>query len=168
MLTGQAERYAQSWEQGTYGAATDDGVIQHGTPLLGTFVEHLKRYRESRDARLLRVLEAGAGSGDHSIRLALEGFLVDANELTEVATRRIWRRGNQILPCSLQSRLRAVQGDVADYLGQQPAESLAGFYANSVLHTFSADWRSYFFIWTDGRGFRKDSSRRYREGLCRN
>lgn len=140
MPTGQAKIYAQSWEQGTYGAATEDGLVQHGTPLLETFIQHLKQYQESRDARLLRVLEGGAGSGDHSIRLAKEGFQVEANELTDVATGRIRRRGNQ-LPCSLRSRFRTVKGDITEYLEQQKAESLAGFYANSVLHTFSADER---------------------------
>ncbi|MBI2147332.1 class I SAM-dependent methyltransferase [Candidatus Woesearchaeota archaeon] len=141
MLTGQAEIYAKSWERGTYGAATEDGLTQQETPLLETFIKNLHWYQQSRGDYVLRVLEAGAGSGDHSIRLAREGFFVDANELTEVATRRIRRRGHQLLPCSLQSRLRTVQGDITEHLGQRAAESLAGFYANSVLHTFSAEER---------------------------
>ncbi|MBS3121909.1 class I SAM-dependent methyltransferase [Candidatus Woesearchaeota archaeon] len=138
--TGQAEKYARSWEQGTYGAE-DESPLQETTPLLESFITHLQRYRQSM-SKVPLVLEGGAGSGDHAIRLVQNGFLVIANEYSEVATARILQRGNARLPKCTKTRLQVAQGDIVRYLREQESRSLMGFYANSVLHTFSQEERS--------------------------
>ncbi|MBI2665415.1 hypothetical protein HYX12_02220 [Candidatus Woesearchaeota archaeon] len=137
--TGQAERYAQSWQEGTYGGRGESSV-QGSTPLLESFIEHLKRGDEL-DSRVPIVFEGGAGSGDHSIRLVQEGFYVIANEYSGVAATRIHEKArNQLGRCTI-GKLAVAKGDIVRWLREKDLTHLDGFYANSLLHTFSAEER---------------------------
>jgi len=138
--TGQAKKYAQSWHEGTYGAK-DESPPQGTTPLLERFITHLQRYKQS-TFKVPLVLEGGAGSGDHAIRLVQEGFFVIANEYSEVAAARIRQRADAMLSECVKAKLQVVQGDVMGCLEGQKSRSLMGFYANSVVHTFSPEERS--------------------------
>ena len=137
---GQAELFAQSWKDGTYGER-GESPLQGSTPLLESFIGYLKKKVQS-DSRVPIVFEGGAGSGDHAIRLVQEGCYVIANEYSGVAATRIHEKGRSQLSRCDRTNLVVAQGDVLGWLRKKDLTPLDGFYANSVLHTFSPEERS--------------------------
>lgn len=162
--TGQAQKYAAAWEAGLYDGFSEKTSARDSTPLLEGLIARLHSLNKTRFHSLNKdgvnlyqegislakeevvlskerlpthVLEAGAGLGSHAIRLVQEGFLVIANEYCETAAREIRRKRAQ-LPEHSQSRLKIIGGDILDCLRAQEEELIAGFYAHSVFHTFSA------------------------------
>ena len=144
--TGQAQRYAQVWEIGLYEGFSENTSARDSTPLLEELIANLQKQRNIQLGERgekgipIPVIEAGAGLGSHALRLVQEGFSVIANEYSELATREIeHKRGLLTLPA--QARLQIAQGDILDCLRTLAEESIAGFYAHSLLHTFSDDER---------------------------
>lgn len=135
--TGQAQRYAQAWETGLYEGFSERTSAKDSTPLLEGLIATLQPTVTEKSGL---VLEAGAGLGSHSIRLVREGFLVIANEYSNLAVREIRHKKDQlILPA--QARLQIAPGDILDCLKDLDENSIAGFYAHSLVHTFSEDER---------------------------
>ena len=135
--TGQGNTYAKLWENGTYGAPDRGSPSQGRTPLLDVLIERLHQQLGA-TSLIPHVFEGGAGSGDHALLLAQEGFRVTANEYNRTGVERIERRK---LTLSNPSLLRTIEGDVLHCISAQEAHSIDGFYANSLLHTFSAEER---------------------------
>ena len=135
--TGFAKTYADLWAAGTYGQSPDEASSQQATPLLEALIERLRR-RASRIDRTPHIFEGGAGSGDHAILLTRAGFLVTANEYNGIAIARIQQKKASLPE---PSKLKVVQGDVLDCIRIQEERSLSGFYANSLVHTFSPEQR---------------------------
>lgn len=140
---GQAQKYAQAWEIGLYHGFSERTIARYSTPLLEGLITNLQRL-SNRDLgekeNPVQILEAGAGLGSHALRLVQEGFSVIANEYSELAVREINHKKDQ-LTLSAQARLQIIQGDILDYLKSLAEESIAGFYAHSLIHTFSEDER---------------------------
>jgi SAM-dependent methyltransferase len=92
-----------------------------------------------------RVLELGAGSCDHTLRLAQEGFEVTAVEYSQaavaIANERIAAKG-----CG--HRVRVVCADLFTYVDGLAQGSVDGVYANSVLHFMSSAERCHVYRMT--------------------
>ncbi len=144
---GQPQKYAQAWETGLYNGFSERTSARDSTPLLDGLIANLQKVNPKINSRKLSeretpslILEAGAGLGSHALRLVQEGFSVIANEYSELAAREIQHKKDR-LTLSLQDRLQVARGDILDYLRTVGEGSIAGFYAHSLLHTFSDDER---------------------------
>ncbi len=135
--TGQAQRYAQAWEIGLYGGFSERTSAKDSTPLLEGLIATLQPTVTERPKV---VLEAGAGLGSHALHLVQGSFSVIANEYSEIAVREIWHKRDR-LPLPAQVRLQIAPGDILDCLKDLDENSIAGFYAHSLVHTFSEDER---------------------------
>ena len=130
-----AEGFAKVWQQGKYKGFSSGTENQRTTPLLDALVERLTPLNGTKS----HIVEGGAGSGDHSITLARNGFQVTAVEYSETAARSLQER-KRGLPCTYRDDLSVVQGDVLQYLNQR--HEISAFYANSVLHFFTPEDRT--------------------------
>ncbi|GEM_PF-2356368 len=144
---GQPQKYAQAWETGLYNGFSERTSARDSTPLLERLIAGLTSDLKKLGSRKLNenetpalILEAGAGLGSHALRLVQEGFSVIANEYSELAAREIHHKRDQLTP-SAQARLQIAKGDILDCLRSLAEESIAGFYAHSLVHTFSEDER---------------------------
>ncbi|PIN76889.1 hypothetical protein COV17_00580 [Candidatus Woesearchaeota archaeon CG10_big_fil_rev_8_21_14_0_10_36_11] len=136
MTIQEAERFDIVWKKGKYDGFSSGTNGEVTTPFLELLLGTLQTY----SARLPHVIEGGAGSGNHSFTLARRGCRVTSVEYSGAAADKIKAR-KQAQPCSYRDRITVVQGDLLGYL-QNGAESALAFYANSVLHFFSADERA--------------------------
>jgi trans-aconitate methyltransferase len=127
-----AELFDRVWRRGTYAGFSQNTSGQGATPFLDAFVHAVKEL----GARPSRVVELGAGSCDHAMRCALEGFETTAVEYSDVAVTSARER----LVDRSNGRLRIVQGDLFAFT-RQLDRSLAGLYANSVFHFLSSHQR---------------------------
>ncbi len=128
-----AERYADVWRRGTYAGFSRDTQGARATPFLDAFVAEVRALGASEP----RLLELGAGSFDHALRLAREGFRITAVEYSAVAVADARRRSRSEpgLP------LEILQADLFAHTAQLPRGRLNGVYANAVFHFLSADER---------------------------
>jgi trans-aconitate methyltransferase len=121
-----ADLFDRVWKSDVYAGFSRNTSGRESTPFLDAFVSAVKGV----NARPARVVELGAGSCDHALRCALEGFEVTAVEYSGVAVSAARER----LIERAEGRLRIVQGDLCRFTESLADNSLAGLYANSVFH----------------------------------
>jgi hypothetical protein len=128
-----AELYADVWRRGTYSGFSHETRGESSTPFLDAFVHEVRAL----GARAPSVVELGAGSCDHALRCALEGFSTTAVEYSGVAVSAARDRLRRYpgLP------LEIVQEDLFAFTAKLAPNHLAGVYANAVFHFLSADQR---------------------------
>jgi hypothetical protein len=128
-----AQLFDEVWRRGTYKGFSRNTQGESSTPFLDAFLQEVR----AAGAKPARLVELGAGSCDHALRCALEGFPTTAVEYSgvAVAAARERARTHPDLP------LEIVQADLCAFTAQLPAEHLAGVYANSVFHFLSPDER---------------------------
>jgi trans-aconitate methyltransferase len=128
-----AELFDRVWSRGTYAGFSQNTSGQGATPFLDSFVRAVKK----RGATPSCVVELGAGSCDHAMRCALEGFATTAVEYSAVA---VTSARERLLDQS-EGRLEIVQADLFAFTRKMMSRSLAGLYANSVFHFLSSHER---------------------------
>jgi trans-aconitate methyltransferase len=128
-----AELFDRVWSRGTYAGFSQNTSGQGATPFLDSFVDAVKQL----GATPSRVVELGAGSCDHAMRCALEGFATTAVEYSAVA---VTSARERLLERS-EGRLEIVQADLFAFTGTMAKSCLAGLYANSVFHFLSSKER---------------------------
>ncbi|BBH53109.1 class I SAM-dependent methyltransferase [Fluviispira sanaruensis] len=102
---------------GTLGAQT--------TPFLSAFIKHVKDINNNQ----AKLIEFGAGSGEHSITLAKEGFSVTAIESSKTAISLMKKRMQ-----NENINLNIIDINIFDYLKKDIRDEFIGIYANAVLH----------------------------------
>jgi trans-aconitate methyltransferase len=128
-----AELYAAVWQRDLYSGFSRNTRGESSTPFLDRFVHEVGALK----TEVPRVVELGAGSCNHALRLALSGFHTTAVEYSGVAVaaaRQYARRFGDI-------QLEIVQADLLTFTAQLPSSHLAGVYANAVFHFLSPDQR---------------------------
>ncbi|MDB4933638.1 MAG: hypothetical protein JWP87_610 [Labilithrix sp.] len=128
-----AELFDRVWSRGTYAGFSQNTSGQGATPFLDAFVSAVKKL----GAKPSRVVELGAGSCDHAMRCALEGFETTAVEYSAVA---VTSARERLLHRS-EGRLAIVQADLFAFTRKMISRSLTGLYANSVFHFLSSHER---------------------------
>jgi trans-aconitate methyltransferase len=128
-----AELFDDVWRSGTYSGFSHNTRGESSTPFLDSFLREVRALR----ARAPKIVELGAGSCDHALRCAREGFPTTAVEYSSVAIAEAIERvrSHPDLP------LEIVQADLFAFTAQLPANHLAGLYANSVFHFLSPEER---------------------------
>jgi trans-aconitate methyltransferase len=128
-----AELYAGVWQRGLYSGFSRNTRGESSTPFLDAFVHEVSELITD----VPRVVELGAGSCHHALRLALAGLHTTAVEYSDVAVaaaRQCARRFADV-------ELEIVQADLFAFTAQLPESHLAGVYANAVFHFLSPDQR---------------------------
>jgi SAM-dependent methyltransferase len=128
-----AELYDRVWRRGVYSGFSRATSGEAATPFLDAFVAAVK----ARGVTSARVLELGAGSCDHALRCAREGFQVTAVEYSEIAVTSARER----LLHLAEGRLEIVRADLFAFTRGLAQSSLAGVYSNAVFHFLSAEER---------------------------
>jgi hypothetical protein len=128
-----ADLFDDVWRRGTYSGFSRNTPGESTTPFLEAFVQEVRAL----GANVPRVVELGAGSCDHALRCAREGFATMAVEYSAVAVEaaRERIRGCPDLP------LEIVRADLFAFTAQLAHDHLAGVYANSVFHFLSTHER---------------------------
>jgi trans-aconitate methyltransferase len=124
-----AELYNDVWKRDTYRGFSRNTSGRSATPLLDAFIGEVKTLGKERP----RVVELGAGSCDHAMRCAAEGFLTTAVEYSEFAVEAARERFGDFL--------KIVQADLFLFTPGLAARSIEGVYANAVFHILSRDER---------------------------
>lgn len=130
---GTAELFDEVWRRGEYEGFSRNTRGESRTPFLDSFL----REAAALGARSRRLVELGAGSCDHALRCALEGFHTTAVEYSSAAVAEARERAR--LRPDLQ--LDIVQADLFAFTAQLGPRQLAGVYANSVFHFLSSEER---------------------------
>lgn len=128
-----AQLFDEVWRRGTYSGFSQNTQGESSTPFLDAFLREVKALGLTAP----RLVELGAGSCDHALRCAMEGFVTTAVEYSGVAAaaaRELVRRYQGLA-------LEIVQADLLAFTAQLEPDHLAGVYANSVFHFLSADER---------------------------
>jgi len=128
-----AELFDEVWRRGTYAGFSRNTPGESTTPFLDAFAREVMALGTTTP----RVVELGAGSCDHALRLALEGFSTTAVEYSGVAVAAA-RERMRAYPDLL---LEVVQADLFAFTARLARNHLAGVYANSVFHFLSPDER---------------------------
>jgi trans-aconitate methyltransferase len=128
-----AELFDHVWRRGTYSGFSQNTCGEGSTPFLDSFVREVKAI----GATPSRIVELGAGSFDHAVRCALEGFDTTAVEYSPFAVAAARER----LRDRSDIHLEIVQADLFAFTQQIAANSLVGLYANSVFHFLSSQAR---------------------------
>lgn len=128
-----AELFADVWRRGTYSGFSRNTRGEISTPFLEAFLREVKTLR----LKAPRIVELGAGSCDHAMRCAREGFPTTAVEYSAVAVAaaRERARANPSLPIEI------VEADLVAFTTSLPENHVAGVYANSVFHFLTAEVR---------------------------
>jgi hypothetical protein len=147
-----AELFDHVWRRDTYSGFSRNTRGQSSTPFLDAFLQEMNAMRSAPGARPPRVVELGAGSCDHALRCALEGFPTTAVEYSGVAVTAAKERARRCADLPLE----IVQADLFAFTAQLAKDHLAkdelannplangspgGVYANSVFHFLTADER---------------------------
>lgn len=127
------ENFEKVWSANLYQGFSKDTTGAASTPFLEKFID----FMASAKNRTARVAELGAGSGDHSIRLASEGFDVSCVESSTTAVKLI----NQRVMAS-KTKFTVLEKNLFEFVKMKEANSLDGVYANSVLHFLNKDERN--------------------------
>jgi len=128
-----AELFDHVWQHGTYSGFSHNTRGESSTPFLEAFVEQVKALA----VKAARIVELGAGSCDHAIRCAREGFLTTAVEYSSVAVADARERVRHYAKLELE----IVQADLCAFTAALAPDHLAGVYANSVFHFLTAEER---------------------------
>jgi hypothetical protein len=128
-----AELFDDVWRRGTYSGFSHDTRGESSTPFLDSFL----RAVIALGAKAPRVVELGAGSCDHALRCALEGFPTTAVEYSGVAVAAARERMRQHPDLPLE----IVQADLFAFTAHLPPHHVAALYANSVFHFLSPEER---------------------------
>jgi hypothetical protein len=128
-----AELFDHVWQRGTYSGFSHDTRGQSSTPFLEAFLREVKALEVEEP----RIVELGAGSCDHAIRCAQEGFLTTAVEYSSVAVAAARERARRYPKLELE----IVQADLCTFTAGLAPNHVAGFYANSVFHFLTAEER---------------------------
>lgn len=127
------DAFARVWKDGMYRGFSKGTSAQDSTPLLTALIDALTQSR----ANELSVIEGGAGSGDHSITLARQGYRVTAVEYSKHVASNLRERIVHLDDL----KITVVQGDVIDYLKSLSVGSCDAFYANSLFHIYTSEDR---------------------------
>jgi hypothetical protein len=128
-----AELFDEVWRRGTYSGFSRNTAGECSTPFLDMFLEAVT----SVGAKSPRILELGAGSCDHAIRCAREGFATTAVEYSGVAVTEARERVRHYADLPL----KIVQADLTVFTARLEPNRLTGVYANGVFHFLSSDER---------------------------
>ncbi|HEX8791234.1 MAG TPA: class I SAM-dependent methyltransferase [Polyangiaceae bacterium] len=128
-----AELYEQVWRRGTYSGFSRNTCGESSTPLLEAFLREVK----SLGAKAPRIVELGAGSCDHAMRFAREGFPTTAVEYSRSAVTAARERARACPGLMLE----IVQADLFAFTSQLPRRTSAGVYANAVFHFLTGEQR---------------------------
>jgi hypothetical protein len=127
------ELYNDVWRRDTYRGFSRNTCGESSTPFLDAFVREVRAVGVERPS----VVELGAGSCDHAMRCALEGFDTTAVEYSafavELARGRFGERSDL--------RLKIVQADLLAFTATLVVHTVAGVYANAVFHFLSREER---------------------------
>jgi hypothetical protein len=137
-----AELFNDVWRRGEYAGFSQNTHGESSTPFLESFLREVAAL----GAKTPRLVELGAGSCDHALRCALEGFPTTAVEYSGVAVDAARERARQYPDLQLE----IVQADLFAFTAQLTPNHLAGIYANSVFHFLSpAERRNQYRIFRD-------------------
>ncbi len=128
-----AELFDDVWRRGTYSGFSRNTRGESSTPFLEAFVREVKALRR----KAPKVVELGAGSCDHAMRCAREGFPTTAVEYSAVAVAAARDRARHYPGLELE----VVQGDLCAFTARLAPDEISGVYANSVFHFLTADER---------------------------
>lgn len=128
-----AELFDDVWRRGTYSGFSRNTHGETSTPFLEEFLREVKRLR----LKAPRIVELGAGSCDHAMRCAREGFPTTAVEYSGVAVAEARERAK----CEPNMPLEIVQADLCGFTAQLGPSEIAAVYANSVFHFLTAEER---------------------------
>jgi hypothetical protein len=128
-----AQLFDDVWERGTYSGFSRHTRGETSTPFLEAFLQALKELKSTPR----NVLELGAGSCDHALRCAREGFPTTAVEYSGVAVAAARERARKYPNIQLQ----IIQADLFTFTARSERNHWAGLYANSVFHFLSSDHR---------------------------
>jgi trans-aconitate methyltransferase len=131
--TETAELFDGVWKRGTYSGFSRNTHGESSTPFLEAFLHEVKAL----GARAPRIVELGAGSCDHAMRCAREGFPTTAVEYSGVAVTAARARAR----AHPNLEIEIVQADLVTFTAALPANHVAGLYANSVFHFLTAEER---------------------------
>jgi SAM-dependent methyltransferase len=127
-----AELFDIVWKENKYKGFSHKTVGESKTPFLDTFLEQLPLGGAC-------VVELGAGSCDHAVRMAKEeGIIkqVTAVEYSQTAvTAACERLAN--FDAGVRSRLTIECNDLFTFMNKLEPNTIQGIYANSVLHFFT-------------------------------
>jgi hypothetical protein len=129
-----AELFDHVWQRGTYSGFSHNTRGESSTPFLEAFLREMKTL----EVKTPRIVELGAGSCDHAIRCALEGFRTTAVEYSSVAVAAARER---VLKRHPKLELEIVQADLCAFTVGLAPNHVAGLYANSVFHFLTAEER---------------------------
>jgi hypothetical protein len=128
-----AELFDHVWQRGTYSGFSHNTRGESSTPFLEAFLQKMKAL----DVKAPRIVELGAGSCDHAIRCAREGFATTAVEYSKVAVAGARERIRHYPKLELE----IVQADLCAFTAGLAPDHVAGLYANSVFHFLTAEER---------------------------
>jgi hypothetical protein len=128
-----AELFDSVWRRNTYSGFSHNTRGESSTPFLEAFVREVKAL----EVKAPRIVELGAGSCDHAMRFALEGFATTAVEYSSVAVAAARERVRRYAKLELE----IVQADLCAFTAGLAPNHLAGLYANSVFHFLTAEER---------------------------
>jgi hypothetical protein len=128
-----AQLFDDVWQRDTYSGFSRHTHGETSTPFLESFLRAVKELK----SKPRRVLELGAGSCDHALRCARDGFPTTAVEFSGVAVAAARERARNHPDIQLQ----IVQADLFAFTAGLVQNHWAGLYANSVFHFLSSDDR---------------------------
>jgi hypothetical protein len=128
-----AELFDSVWRRNTYSGFSHNTRGESSTPFLEAFLREVKAL----EVEAPRIVELGAGSCDHAMRCAHEGFHTTAVEYSSVAVASARERARRYPKLPLE----VVQADLCTFTAGLAPNHVAGLYANSVFHFLSADER---------------------------
>jgi hypothetical protein len=131
-LSTAAELFDIIWKENKYKGFSHETVGESKTPFLDAFINQLP-------SDSARVVELGAGSCDHAIRMAKEEAIikqVTAVEYSETAVTSARKRLANF-DAGIGSRLIIECNDLFVFVNKLQPNTIHGIYANSVLHFFT-------------------------------
>jgi hypothetical protein len=128
-----AQLFDSVWRRNTYSGFSHNTRGESSTPFLEAFLRAVKAL----EVKAPRIVELGAGSCDHAIRFALEGFATTAVEYSSVAVASARERARRYPKLELEIE----QAELCAFTAGLPPNHVAGLYANSVFHFFTAEER---------------------------
>jgi len=129
-----AELFDHVWQRGTYSGFSHKTRGESSTPFLEAFLREVKTL----EVKTPRIVELGAGSCDHAIRCALEGFHTTAVEYSSVA---VTAARERVAQRYAKLQLDIVEADLCAFTAGLSPDHVAGLYANSVFHFLTAEER---------------------------
>jgi SAM-dependent methyltransferase len=117
------------WKENKYNGFSSETAGENQTPFLNTFIEQLPLGGA-------RVVELGAGSCDHAVRMAKEEATIKQVTAVEFSETAVTSARQRLLnfDSGVRSRLTIECNDLFTFMGKLESDSIQGIYANSVLH----------------------------------